>query len=221
MICTLCNTNETHADALLCHTCTRTLSGHLTRLPRMWAALEAWLAPGGTGAPAYGGRSRPAHAPLPLREDVLSLRAAGGICGILEDWRAAMQQERGWGQPVLEASLARRVTVAARALDHNLDWIADWDQAAVFAAEIRQLVHRARSAVQPPERARATFIGLCVAVDRSGVVCGAELWAQPGQRISCSWCLCPYPPDTWLTLIRYQPDRAQDEDVQGLENAAA
>ncbi|MGW3410277.1 hypothetical protein [Streptomyces sp. NPDC000888] len=223
MICTLCTNEDTRDDERLCHGCTRTTHERLQRLPRMWAALEQWLTPGNTGAPMYGGRVRPAHAPLPLREDVLSLRAAGGIVGILEDWRAAMQQARGWGPPALETGLARRVAVAARALDHNLEWIVRWEEGPTFADEIRQLVHRALAAAQPPEpRKRGTLLGTCIAVDPSGVVCGADLWVQPGQRVKCEWCLCRYPPDTWLALLHHQPTRppaAEDQDDEQGEPA--
>src|SRR5690606_3727829 len=96
----------------------RATTDRLDRMPRLWQALEAFLAPS-SGSPQYG-RTRPCEAPLPVREQVLSLRGPGGIAGVLEDWRAAMQAARGWGQPVIPGSVERRVAAAARGLAINM-----------------------------------------------------------------------------------------------------
>ncbi|MGW0821807.1 hypothetical protein [Streptomyces sp. NPDC002845] len=220
MICTLCNTRTIEHGGFLCPACTRTTHDRLQRLPRMWTALEAWLAPGSTTTTAYG-RTPLTEAPLPVREEVLDLRAAGGIVGVLEDWRAAVHEARGFTLPALAASFEHRVTIAAHALDRNLDWIARWYMGPTFAEEIRQLTARVYGVIQPGhDHERPPFLGYCIAVDTSGIVCGAKLWAYMDRPVKCEWCLCPYPPDTWLALARHQPGR-QTTKPSDAEQAAA
>jgi len=208
MICTLCTTHELEYGSL-CPGCTRATHDRLLRLPGLWASLEAWLAPGATGPAAYGGRSRLAEAPLPLNKEVLDLRAAGGIVGVLEDWREAVYETRGWRRPERAASLAHRVTIAAADLDHHLDFIARWYAGASFGWDIRRLVDRVRTVVQPGrEPGEQQFLGYCIAVDPGGIVCGNRLFADMARPVQCDWCLCSYPPDTWLALRNFQPARA-------------
>ncbi|MFE3853404.1 hypothetical protein ACFXPN_19990 [Streptomyces griseorubiginosus] len=180
----------------------------------MWSSLEAWLAPGTTGTAQYGGRTRLAHAPLPLNQEVLDLRAGGGIVGVLEDWREALYETRGWAQPERAASLAHRVYIAASDLDHHLDFIARWYAGAAFGWDIRRLVDRVRMVVQPGhELGEQQFLGYCIAVDPGGIVCGNRLFADMTQPVQCEWCLCKYPPDTWLALRALQPGRSSPSEA--------
>lgn len=214
MLCTLCDTRELPDGGFLCPVCIRTTRDRLKRLPRMWGALEAWLAPGSSTTTSYG-RTRLVEAPLPVRGEVLDLRAAGGIVGVLEDWRESVHATRGFAPPVLAASLPYRVTIAAGALDRQLEWIARWYMGPVFAEEIQRLVGRVYAVIQPGhDHERPTLLGYCIAVDRSGVVCGARLWAHMDRPVACEWCLCPYPPDTWLTLRQHQPGQPQAEEAE-------
>lgn len=210
MICTLCKTQLTHGT--LCPGCTRDTLDRLHRLPRLWAALEDWLTPGTTGSPQYGGRVRRAEAPLPLDTEVLNLRAYGGIVGVLEDWHDAINQERGYPTPPRAASLARRVTAAAAGLAGQIHFIALWEQGGQLADEVRRLVERVRQVVEPgpdPDKpVRPTLLGHCIAVDQAGVVCGAEIYADMTRTVQCGWCLCPYPPTSWLALRTLQPGRS-------------
>uniref|UniRef100_UPI0035E1F4DB hypothetical protein n=1 Tax=Brucella cytisi TaxID=407152 RepID=UPI0035E1F4DB len=212
--CGLCERQLEHG--YLCDGCTRATTQRLERMPRLWAALEAFLAPGSSGSPQYG-RTRPCEAPLPAREDVLSLRAAGGIAGVLEDWRAAMQADRGWGTPArcVPADIGRRVTVAARALTINMDWIASsWPLAGEMAVEVRGLEGDVLTIVDPedPEerkRQHGTRIGLCVAAFPDGQVCGAVLRSYPGEAtLTCRWCGTEYQPKDYLLLKQLQPSEA-------------
>ena len=211
MICTLC-TKHLVKHGTLCNDCTRTTLDRIQRLPRMWASLEAWLAPGTTGPAAYGGRARLAEAPMPLRQDVLDLRAAGGIVGVLEDWRDAVYDTRGYTLPPRAAALTRRVQAASSALQGQIHFIALWEQGGQLALEVGHLVDRVRAVVQPgralDEPAEPTFLGHCIAVDPSGIVCGHRLYADMARPVQCSWCLCSYPPDTWLALRHFQPQTA-------------
>ncbi|GHF74077.1 hypothetical protein [Streptomyces thermodiastaticus] len=208
-LCGLCEQQLEHGH--LCPGCTRATTQRLERMPTLWNVLAAFLAPGSSGSP-LAGRTRPAEAPLPVRENVLTLRAAGGIAGILEDWRAAMQADRGWGPPAVPVDVGRRVTVAARALAINMDWIAsDWPLAGQMAHEIRGLERDVLTIVDPedPDERRhryGTRIGYCVAALPDGEVCGAVLRAYPGEAtLTCRWCATAYQPKDYLMLRQLQP----------------
>ena len=207
--CGLCE--QQLEDGHLCPGCARATTLRLERVPKLWAALQGFLAPSSSSIPLYG-RTRPAEAPMPVREHVLNLRAAGGIAGVLEDWRAAMQADRGWGAPAIPAGIGRRVTVAARGLAVNMDWIAaDWPQAGEFALEVRALEADVLTIVDPedPEELRhrrGTRIGYCVAGLPDGAVCGAVLRAYPGDALlTCRWCGAEYGPEQYLMLKALQP----------------
>ncbi|QCX81083.1 hypothetical protein C9F11_37500 [Streptomyces sp. YIM 121038] len=207
--CPHCTTNDLPHGGFLCDPCVRATSRHLLQLPTLWSALEIWLAPG-RGAPFISGRTPRAEAPLPLREEVLDLRAEGGIVGVLEDWRAAVHDARGMAPPPRAVSLEHRVAIAARALDGHLDWIARWYAAPDLATDIRTLVGRAYAVIQPgrdPDEPQ--YLGRCIATDTTGAVCGRPLHAYPDRAVQCDWCLCVYTPDTWLALRHYQPGRGQ------------
>lgn len=211
--CGLCEQQLEHG--FLCPGCTLATTQRLTRMPKLWDALAAFLAPGGGTSPQYG-RTRPAEAPLPVRENVLNLRAAGGIAGILEDWYRAMRTDRGWARPVQEwppgIGMAGRVAAASRALAANAEWIAAyWPQAGLFAEEIRGLERDVLSIVDPEDpdeqrRRRGTRIGLCVAQLEDGTVCGAVLRSYPGEAtLTCRWCATAYQPKDYLLLKQLQP----------------
>jgi hypothetical protein len=207
-ICGLCERDLEHG--YLCPGCALATAERLDRMPKLWTALEAFLTPGSGRSPQYG-RTRPTEAPLPVVESVLSLRAAGGIAGVLEDWRTLMQEDRGWGAPVIEPNIGRRVVVAARALSINLDWIAArWPLAGTMAGEVRELERAVLSIVDPedPEerRKRGTRIGYCVAQFPGGEVCGAVLRSYPGEAsLTCQWCRTVYEPKDYLLLKHFQP----------------
>jgi hypothetical protein len=198
--CGLCERQLEHG--YLCPGCTLTTAKRLERMPRMYEALAAFLQPGGR-RPELG-RTRPAEAPLPICEPVAVLRGPGGIVGVLEDWREAMQADRGWGPPVAGGTVERRILVAARALAINLDWIAAaWPVAGAFAEEIRALERGVVSVVNPPEP--SLRLGYCPAVYEDGVVCGAVLRVPAGTaEVVCRWCGAEYPPGTWLELRALQ-----------------
>ena len=202
--CGLCERQLEHG--YLCPGCTLGTVRRLDRMPRMYDALAAFLHPGGR-RPEMG-RSRPAEAPLPIVEPAFNLRGPGGIVGVLEDWRSAMQADRGWGEPAIEGDTARRVAVAARALSINLDWVAAaWPMAGAFAEEIRDLERDVGSIVNPPEP--SLRLGNCPAVYEDGIVCGAVLRVPAGTaRVECAWCGTAYPPESWLTLRSLQTGEA-------------
>ncbi|MGP4084157.1 hypothetical protein [Streptomyces sp. KR55] len=204
-VCGLCEQQLEHG--YLCPGCTRATTERLDRMPKLWEALAAFLAPGGGVSPQYG-RTRAVEAPLPVRENTLNLRAAGGIAGVLEDWRAAMQSDRGWGPPAIPAAVDRRVAVAARALSMNMDWIAaEWPEAGEFATEIRSLEGDVLSIVDPKDPAEeGVRRGYCVAQFEDGEVCGAVLRSYPGEAtMTCRWCSTQYGPEDYLMLKQLQP----------------
>ncbi|MGC9538529.1 hypothetical protein [Streptomyces sp. UG1] len=202
--CGLCERDLEHG--YLCPGCTLGTARRLDRMPRLYEALAAFLHPSGR-RPELG-RSRPAEAPLPLAEPAFNLRGPGGIVGVLEDWRSAMQADRGWGQPATAGDVERRITVAARALSINLEWIsAEWPMAGAFAEEIRGLERDVASIVNPAEP--TLRLGTCPAEFEDGQVCGAVLRVPAGTaEVVCRWCGCEYPPDTWLALRSLQAESA-------------
>jgi hypothetical protein len=186
----------------LCPGCTLGTAQRLDRMPKLYEALAGFLHPGGR-RPELG-RSRPAEAPLPIAEPAFNLRGPGGIVGVLEDWRSAMQADRGWGEPAIAGTVERRLFQAARGLSQNLEWIgASWPMAGAFAEEIRSLERDVLSIVDPPEP--SLRLGNCPAVFEDGVVCGAVLRVPVGTaKVECQWCRTAYPPETWLHLAACQ-----------------
>lgn len=185
-------------DGYLCPADVLALAERLDRMPKLYKALGAFLAPAVRGASerASGGAS---VASLPVNEAVLDLRY-GGIALVLESWRSDVQACRAWGEPAIEGGVERRVLAAARGLGMNLEWIAaSYPAAGDLAREIREMEGAALSIVGAlPDRGRR--IGQCVAADASGVVCGATLYHRAGEPLRCDWCGCGYPPETWLQL---------------------
>lgn len=194
--CGLCERQLEHG--YLCPGCTLGTARRLDRMPRLYEGLAAFLHPGGR-RPELG-HSRPVEAPLPISEPAFNLRGPGGIVGVLEDWRSAMQADRGWGEPAITGDTGRRIGVAARALSINLDWIAaSWPMAGAFAEEIRGLERDVASIVNPPTP--SLRLGNCPAVYEDGVICGAVLRVPEGTaKVECRWCNTVYPPESWLAL---------------------
>ncbi|WP_156722625.1 hypothetical protein [Streptomyces apocyni] len=211
--CLLCGQSLEHG--YLCNGDTLATARRLDRMPRLYEALAAFLHPSGR-RPELG-RTRPAEAPLPVSETVLGLRGPGGIVGVLEDWRSAMQDDRGWSEPAIAGTTGRRVVVAARALGMNLEWIASsWPMAGAFAEEIRDLERDVASIINPPEPSMR--IGNCPAVYADGQVCGAVLRVLAGTtEVACRWCGCEYGPESWLALKSFQPDAATPGGAGALE----
>ncbi|MFZ3569940.1 hypothetical protein ACOKM5_23320 [Streptomyces sp. BH097] len=208
--CGLCETDLEHG--YLCPGCTLATAHRLDDAPRWYTALAGFLQPAVTG-PAEGVRNGGrTEAPLPVAEAPFSLRGPGGIVGILEDWRSAMQADREWGAPVIAGDTERRVLVAARALSINLEWISGcWPMAGAMAEEIRDLERGVRSIVEPTDPAeRPIRMGLCpTVVDAEDTRCGAVLTRRPGEgTVTCRWCGSTWPPSRALALARAQQDAA-------------
>ncbi|MFC8429887.1 hypothetical protein [Streptomyces sp. NPDC057253] len=194
----------------LCPGDTLALAQRLDRMPRVYAALAGFLSPAARASAEFVSRSH-AGASLPVDEAVLDLRY-GGIALVLEGWRSDVQRVRGWGEPAISGDVERRVLVASRWLGMELSWIAaSYPAAGDLALEVRELEGAALSIVgAAPERGRR--IGNCVAVDSSGVICGAVLRHQAGEgRIVCPWCHCVYQGEQdLLLLLHHQPTEAAD-----------
>ncbi|MET7914438.1 hypothetical protein ABZU45_00605 [Streptomyces avermitilis] len=199
--CGLCDRDLEHG--YLCPGDTLGLAERLERMPKMYAALAGFLAP--ASAPAGERVSGSAGARLPVNEAVLDLRY-GGIALVLESWLSDVQLCRGWGQPAIEGGVEDRVRRAARSLFANLEWIAaSYPAAGDLAREVREMEGAALSIVGATKD-RGRRIGQCVAVDVSGVVCGATIRHQRGEtKLVCPWCSYVYEERDFLTLARLQP----------------
>lgn len=191
----------------LCPGDTLALAERLDRMPKLYAALAGFLSPAARASTEFVSRSH-AGASLPVDEAVLDLRY-GGIALVLEGWRSDVQRVRGWGQPAIAGGPEERVRRASRWLGMELSWIADsYPAAGDLAREVRELEGSALSIVgATPERGRR--IGNCVAVDASGVICGAVLRHHDGEtRLVCPWCRCVYEARDFLMLKTLQPGEA-------------
>ncbi|WNI16936.1 hypothetical protein [Actinacidiphila sp. ITFR-21] len=214
--CLLCEGPELE-EYRLCSGCTRATLNRLHRAPRLYRALEMLLPPASRPPRLDSGGSGAAEAPLPMSVELLDLRGPGGIVGTLEDWHAALAEDRGWGVPVVRGSIETRLQLAASRLAASIEWIAaSWPAAGDFAREIRDLEHGVLSMISPPERDRR--LGYCAtAVD--GVLCGSVVRLPPGETVAtCSWCRTPWGPDRWMELRAAQD---QFEGPQRLEQEMA
>ncbi|GAA4663075.1 hypothetical protein [Streptomyces youssoufiensis] len=214
-ICGLCE-HDLDTEAYLCAGCTRATAARLDRMPKLYAALAPYLAPAGR-RPEHGrsGGGQPG-AGLPVAEPALILRGPGGMVGVLEDWRAAMQADRGWGPPAVGGTTEDRVRAAARGLLLNLDWIAgQWPPAGAFAEEIRAVERSVLSVIDPPDpTTRARRLGYCPSAGADGAACGAVVLLEPGSTVArCRWCGCAWPPDRWSALADAQAGVASSEEV--------
>ncbi|MFD3777332.1 hypothetical protein [Streptomyces sp. NPDC058612] len=197
----------------LCARCRAATAGRLTRIPILYRLLEPALHP--AAAPPSYGRVRLVEAPLPVSLRVLSLRGPGGIVGILEEWRCAMQAARGWGRPALAGSIESRVHRAARGLEQNLAWIADsWAQAGLLATVLRRLDDEVTGIVCPPDTLtfeRGTLLGPCPATTAPDTLCGATLRHYRSTGVTCRWCGTAYPSESWMDLKTWMDEDEQDD----------
>jgi hypothetical protein len=201
--CGLCERDLEHG--YLCPGDVLALAERLERMPKLYEALAGFLDPAARATTEFVSRGH-ATSRMPVDESVLDLRY-GGIALVLESWRSDVQRVRGWGEPAVEGTVEGRVARAARWLGMELSWIAaGYPAAGDLAREVRDLESAALSIVGAlPDRGRR--IGQCVAVDSSGVLCGAVIWHQRGQTsLVCDWCGCVYEAADFETLARLQPE---------------
>jgi hypothetical protein len=208
--CGACERDLEHG--YLCPGDTLALAGRLERLPKLFVELGLYLTPGSRPA---GERvsSGPAGSRLPLNDTVLDLRH-GGIALVLESWRSDIHSVRGWGEPTVTGGLDYRVMHACRWIGMQLEWIASsYPGAGDLAREIRDLEGNALSIVgAKPDRGR--LLGQCVAVDASGVVCGAPIRYRNGDRVLvCSWCSYTYEQQDFITLYQLQPREVEEKEA--------
>ncbi|MFD5975541.1 hypothetical protein [Streptomyces bacillaris] len=201
--CTHCHTPDPTGSTLCVH-CTTRLTGQLQQLPRMYEALAGHLAPGsGSG---QGRSSKGGPAPLPVRIDVLDLRAEfEAVCG----WLSAVHDARGLRAPRLAGDTLTRLHTAVAGLLAHMPWIVVWPYAHDLATEIGDLHRSASSVVDPDPRPRGRRIGHCQSIDTSGTICGAVLRLAPGETVvRCDWCGMSWPPATWTQLRAWQAENA-------------
>lgn len=200
-------------DGYLCGGCTKATVVRIEALPVLHRGLAPLLAP--AGGSAQGRRSKGGPAPLPVNEAILDLRGPGGIVGVVEGWLAAICQERGSGERVVEGGIESRLQSAVKGLIGHMPWVAvSWPVAGEFAGEIRELVRSITSIISPSSSAaHGTRIGYCPAVFEDGVICGAVLRLAPGEQVvTCRYCETSYPPATWTGL-----KALIDEDEKGTQ----
>lgn len=209
----------TETPSQLCPNCTSSLYERLARMPRLYAALVAWLPPATRQAEAgHTSGAAATEAPLPVSAKVLDLRGPGGIVGILEGWWTSIYEVRDIRVPTFTGTIPTRISAAAGALRSNLSWISlTWEEGPELAREIRDLERRALAVIDPPEPAEhTTTIGNCPAERADGAVCGAPIRVHEGAAdVRCRVCGHEWPPTTWLSMRSWMDyDRAQAAETE-------
>ncbi|MFI1524958.1 hypothetical protein [Streptomyces griseus] len=201
--CTHCHAPDPTGSTLCVH-CTTTLTARLQQLPRMYEALAGHLAPGSSSGHGRAGKGGPA--PLPLRVDILDLRAEFDA---VSGWLSAVHDARRLRGPRLTGDALTRLHTATAGLLAHMPWIVLWPGAGDLAQEIGDLHRNAASVVDPDPRPRGRRIGHCQTIDPSGTICGAVLWLAPGEQVvRCDWCSMAWPPATWMQLRAWQTENA-------------
>lgn len=214
--CGLCEQQLEHG--YLCPLCTKNTLVRLECMPELHKGLAAFLAPGRRGG-GQASRARRMGPSLPVSEATLDLRAPGGMVGVLEDWRSAMQSDRGWKEPAAAGLVEQRIVRAARGLAMNMEWIASsWPLAGAFAEEVRDLVRDVRSIIDPRDpRDRGMRMGHCPAAYEDGALCGAVLRLYSDEKaVTCRWCGAVYPSAIWpdLKVLMDQDEAAARNEIR-------
>lgn len=155
--------------------CQERLDGNLAQLPLLYRQLAYVLAPGRRGG---DGRTGSRSAPLPVNEQVLDLRARGGIEGVVTSWERDAREILGWTPPPFRGDIEQTIDGATVFLRTNLDWFCDQHAAVYeFAQDVRRLRAECESLVtgETPPR-RVTVACTCggtmrVTLDTPGVRC--------------------------------------------------
>lgn len=185
--------------------CRERLDGRLAALPGAWRALALWLVPSPAGD-RQGARVRD-EAPLPVRLDVLDLRARGGI-ERLADWERDSRELLRWPPPPFRGSVEQAVTGTVAFLRANLLWLCDQHPGIRdLDREVAEITAAIASVVDPVEPAdRPRRLGYCATVTVEGY-CGAVVTLRPGAATApCRWCGTDWGPDRWLQLRAAQAE---------------
>jgi hypothetical protein len=196
--CGLCE--EPLEEGYLCLGCAKATRVRLEALPTLYGGLAALLPPAGGTSGIRSGKGGPP--PLPLNENILDMRSGGGMVATLESWVDAIRHDRGRPEVLHTGSPTGRITRTVGELLGHMPWVAvSWPEAGLFAGEIRELAREVSSIIRPPVPDCGRRIGNCPAQFEDGVICGAVLRLEPGERVvTCRWCQTSYPPAMWMGL---------------------
>lgn len=197
--CGMCETPVEHG--YLCPGCTRALADRLQRMPRLYNALGAFLAPAATREPG-GGRTGRAEAPCPSASPSSTSaptaawsrpwRPGAATCTLLA---AGRRPPRLWASRTAWRSQRARSSTPSTGSPPAGPRPATSPTKSVTS-----------NATSPPSPAPANApcglrLGPCPAEHTDGTLCGAILRLQPGEQlVTCRWCATTYPPGTWALL---------------------
>lgn len=203
--CGLCERDLEHD--YLCPSCARALAARLADLPTLYDEVGQCLIPRGGGWGEIVSTHGAAGPCSPINEDVLDEVNTARAAEVAHLWRVDVQRER-WPQHA--APPPAGLAADCRWLAMELDWIvAGYPAAGDLAREMSELETQARSIVGDPAP-RPQRLGMCVAVDGEGVVCGAVIKRMPSEtKLRCKWCGYTYATALdWMRLQHFQPDEA-------------
>jgi hypothetical protein len=180
-----------------CPGCASRVDENLAAIPGLYLQLGLILMPGSQAGDRVSGSRT---APPPCRLEPLSLRAKGGIVGILTDWEDGWRALLGWSLTPLRGSIEKTVAGSAAFLKMNWPWCADKHPAAYeFASEINELIRTCGLQINGPSDYKR--IGDCPTLCDDGYPCGTTLWANPYlDSIRCRSCESVWDRPHWLLL---------------------
>jgi hypothetical protein len=186
------------ASSRLCQRCTAATDEQLVDLPGLYGKLAGFLTPG--SASGSGPSVKRVEAPLPARLGPLSLRAAGGIVGVLASWESDWRDLLGWTATPPRGRVEQAIGEHVKFLRNNLLWAVDDHPALTdFVYEISDLHATCRTEIDGPSDTRP--IGYCPTVLGDDSPCGARLFANPySPTIRCRYCGTAWEGSAWLVL---------------------
>lgn len=210
--CTACGRAlwQDETDRYACRVCEDRAGDNLRAIAVAFPALNSTAAltptvrrdagtPGGSG-----GRSA---SPAPVRLDVLSLTAGGGVAARLQAVEDAWRPLLGRRIATWAGSPAQAVPVHVTFLRMNLQWACrTYEDVALDLAEFRRLRVELAAALSPDPRPRRVSIGRCPVVLDDGSACGAPLTVTVGSfRAACRRCGSRWDdPAAWQALCQAQ-----------------
>lgn len=198
MKCPICHR---HTEHLICNNCWAYTIDRLKQFPKKYDELDDELMPSrGKVSERVGGSKEP---PLPLRLEVLHLRA-GGISKPLMAHEQRIRIEQRHTRITFRGEEHNRITISCQYLTAQADWIFDnYTDVDVLAKEINDIYKKINIVLG--YKSDLMTIGTCPTLLDDGQVCGAKLQVNPTTLtnfgdIKCKACGAVWESNKWRLL---------------------